>query len=121
MGLFTSHKVTLWMDLGEDPVTYKRTWARRVIVCRAEEKSGSVASMNGSVSTDGLALFIPPQPGYVDPDSFTEEGWTLRDGDSAQVGVSEDTTPPAGSCRLTGVIKCCLHGDRVHHWEVSAE
>lgn len=121
MGLFTSHKVTLWMDLGEDPATYERLWARTVLTCRAEEHSGAVASMNGSVSTDGLALFIPPQLGYADPASFTGEGWTLRSGDYVQVGVSAESEPPAGAYRLTGVKKCCLHGERVHHWEVSAQ
>ena len=115
------HTVTLYNRLPE--VARVAAWRRTVLAgVRVEEKSGAVASLIGSTSTDGVLVFIPGGiGGYVAPEAFTNTGWTLREGDVLVVGEHTAAAPDetaSETYRIKGVETLRLRS-RVHHWEVA--
>lgn len=117
------HTVTVYNVLPEveRQAAYRRTVLEGVTV---EERSGAVAALNGSTSTDGLMLFIPGDvDGYVAPGAFdSTSGWTLRAGDVVAVGVGPTDAPDLGAertYRITGVER--FDGRHsIDHFEVAA-
>lgn len=127
--LMRAHTVTLYNALGE--VDRHATYARTVLAgVRVQESSGAVASLSGKVSTDGVLVFIPGDTaGFVEPEAYTGEGWTLREDDLLVIGECDSDVPPATVqqleatrevYRLTGYRTCtgAARGS-VHHWEVA--
>jgi hypothetical protein len=123
-----AHTVTLYNALGE--VDRRATYARTVLAgVRVEAKSGAVASMAGSTSTDGLLVFIPGAiGGYVEPEVYVGQGWTLREGDLLVVGECTSDIPPVAVTqleatrevyRIKGFETLRLRDEHVHHWEVA--
>lgn len=122
--------VTLYNALGETDrrATYGRTVLERV---RVQESSGAVAALAGSVSTDGLTVFIPGgTSGYVAPEVYVGTGWTLREDDLLVVGECTSDIPPVTVqqleasrevYRITGIETLSVWARGVHHWEVAAE
>jgi hypothetical protein len=121
------HVVTLYNALGE--VDRRATYARTVIFgVRIEESSGAVASMSGADSTDGVLVFIPGRtPGFVAPEDYRGDGWTLREGDLLVVGECDSDIPPVSLAQLEKTrevyrikgFETMRLGERIHHWEVA--
>lgn len=130
MPLIKTDTVTLYMAAGE--VDRKATY-RRVVLSgvRAEERSGSVAALNGRQSTDGLLLFVASLHGYVEPESYTGVSgtWSIRPNDLVVSGACDLEIPTATVkqleatrrvYRVTGVEPMRDRRGRIHHLEVSA-
>ncbi len=126
--LMRAHTVTIYNLLGE--IDRHAAYSRTVLVgVRVEETSGAVASAQGRTSTDGVLVFIPGgMPGFIEPEAFAGDGWTLRDGDLLVVGDCALDIPPNSITdiekvrevyHVTGFETLRLRGNRVHHWGVA--
>lgn len=124
MPLIKTDTVTIYNALGEDATGHMQ-WRRTVVPnVRYEVRSGAVAGVNGSSTTDGLMLFVPaPARAYVDPDEYAGSGWTLRDGDMVATGAHDEADPhliaSRAVFRITGVEPLTDRRGRLHHFEVS--
>lgn len=130
MPLIKTDTVTLYMAAGE--VDRKATY-RRVVLSgvRAEERSGSVAALNGRQSADGLLLFVASLHGYVEPQEYVGVAttWTIRPDDLVVSGMCDLEIPAATVkqleaarrvYRVTGIETLRDRRGRIHHLEVSA-
>lgn len=124
-----SHVVTIYNALGE--VERRATYSRTVLEgVRVERRSGAVAGLAGQTATDGLLVFVPgTAAGFVEPEMFAGEGWTLREGDLIVVGDCDLDIPPNRVAELEATREVYrikgfeTHDGRhggVHHREVAA-
>jgi hypothetical protein len=113
-----SHTLTLYNSLGE--VERRAAFKRRVFEGRLEYVSES--------GEERALVIIPDVEGFVPPESFVGDGWTLRDGDLIAVGESAIEVPPSSAAdldaafevhRIVGYSASTLFGGRIHHLEVN--
>jgi len=116
--LMRASAVTIYNSLGE--VDRVLSYRRTVLAgARVETTEGmELGTVSVSRPADDVTLYIPGKvTGYVAPEDFDGEGWTLREGDLVAVGEGPDT-PPETTYRIKKVHEMTLWGGRVHHWQV---
>lgn len=115
------HTVTVYNRLGEDGRSEK--WTHTVIHgVRIEPRRGASRAVGGDRSLDSVKVFIPGSiRGYVSPESFCGEGWTLRERDVLVEGACDSPSPSGVKYPITYVDSFSRSSSRVHHFEVGGE